>query len=206
MTDEQAPERGPGDNPEPDATPAPPVMAAYTPPPVAPPAMPQPAVAWAAPPVAVAAAGGRTTLAAIAGVVLIVLGILGGLVGLLITVLGGAFAKNLPLGEIPELEGADAGAFVGGMVAFLGIVILLYSLVYFFGGIGVLRSRGWGRVMGIVVGILSGLVWLSGFTNAGAIESADTGSSIVFSLVLLIAHAYIVVVLIAFWRTKTQTT
>jgi len=204
MTDEQAPERAPGDNPEPDPTPAPPAMAAYTPPPVAPPAMAQPAVAWAPPPAAAAVAGSRTPLAALAGIILLILGILGGLFGILITVLGSTVISQLTdIADIPDLEGADSGAILGGMVAFIGILILLYSLVYFLGGIGVLRSRGWGRTMGLIVGILSGLIWLSALANAGKYADDGTGS-VIFAVVMLIAHAYIVVTLILFWRTKPR--
>jgi hypothetical protein len=156
-------------------------------------------VAWGAPAPVVAAQGGRTTLAAIAGVVMLVLGVLGGILGLLVAVVGGTFIASLgDFAEIPDLEGADPGAVLGGVVAFFGIIVIVYSLIYVIGGIGVLRSRGWGRVMGIVVGIVSGLIWLTGL---GSSES----SGLPFSIVMLAIHVYIVVVLAIFWRNKTAT-
>jgi hypothetical protein len=165
----------------------------------------QPAVTWAAAPApAVAMTGQRTVLAGIAGVLLLLGGILGGLLGLLVAVVGGSFASTLgDLVEIPDLNGADAGAVFGGVVAFFGILIVVYSLVYLFAGIGVLRNRGWGRVMGLIVGIISGLIWLSGLSSAGEIASASGGqSSMGGTLVGFALHAYIVVALLFFWRSK----
>jgi hypothetical protein len=179
---------------------------AYAPPPAA----PQPAVAWAPPAaaaVAVPATGQRTVLAAIAGVLLLLGGILGGLIGLLVAVVGGTFFGSLgDFMEIPDIEGASGGALIGGVVAFFGIIILIYSLVYLFAGIGVLRNRGWGRVMGLIVGIISGLIWLSGLTSADEIAAASGGQgSLVSTLIGFGIHAYIVVVLLFFWRRKPAT-
>lgn len=176
---------------------------AYVPPPVPPPAVQQPAVAWAAPPAAAATTGSRTVLAAIAGILLLLGGILGGIAGLAVAIVGGSFASSL--GDIivmPGLEGGDPGALLGGMVAFVGVLIFIYSLVYFFAGIGVLRNRGWGRVMGLIVGILSGLIWLGAITTP---DQPNVQDSIVGSLIALGIHVYIVVVLLLFWRTKPAT-
>jgi len=74
----------------------------------------------------------------------------------------------------------------------VGIIVVLYSVAYIVGGIGVLRTREWGRVMGIVLGIISGLIWLAGL-------SGDRGGVIV-ALVMLLVHVYIVVVLAIRWR------
>lgn len=175
---------------------------AYVPPPVAPPAI-QPAVTWAAPPPAGSTTGSRTILAAIAGVLLLLGGIVGGIAGLALAFVGGPFAATLgELVVMPELEGADPGAVLGGIVAFVGILVFLYSLVYFLAGIGVLRSRGWGRVMGLVVGILSGLIWLGTMTTPA---QPGVDESIVGSLIALGIHVYIVVVLLLFWRNKPAT-
>src|SRR5207249_6635810 len=146
---------------------------AYTPPPVPPPAMPQPAmaqpaVAWAAP-AAVAVAGKRTGLAMAAGILLLIGGIGGILLGLLIAVVGGTVISNLnfdQFGPFPELRGADPDAVAGGIVVFVGAIIAAYSIAYVLAGIGVLRTSNWARVLGIVVGVISGLIWLSGVTNA----------------------------------------
>lgn len=219
MTDERPPEGAPA--PAPAAEPPPPLApyvapagpethaplsqqaagaaGAYTPPPVPPPAVQQPAVAWAAPPVAVAATSGRTMLAAIAGVGLIVLGVLGGLIGLAIAVFGSSVVSQFDLtqyGDFGDIN--DPAAVISGAIAFVGIIVVAYSLVYLIGGIGIVRSRGWGRVMGLIVGILSGLFWLMSVTGGGG----STGGNIFFPLLMLVIHAYVVVVLIIFWRRK----
>jgi hypothetical protein len=202
MTDQSAPEGTPMSSAEPPPL-APLVEAAAAPPPMpaaAPmqPMAPPPAVAWQAPPAAVPARGGRTPLALAAGILLLLGGIGGILLGLLIAVVGGSIVSSLNLsqfGDVSGLNGADPNAVLTGAVAFIGIVILIYSLVYLLAGIGVVRSRGWGRVMGIIVGVLSGLFWLSGLSGGGS-----SGGLLV--IVLLGIHAYIAVVLLFFWRSK----
>jgi hypothetical protein len=164
---------------------------------------PQPAVSWAPPPAPVAVAGKRTTLSLAAGILLILGGILGGLAGLAVAVFGNAIVQSLEdLGTMPDIEGMDAAAFMSGFIVFFGIIILVYSLVYLFAGIGVVRSRDWGRVLGLIVGILSGLIWLSGL---GATNQPGAGDSIVGTLIALGIHVYIVVALLFFWRTKPST-
>jgi hypothetical protein len=196
MTDEQTPAGEPA--PSADPPPLAPLVqqaAAPAPPPIAPPPI-APPVAWAAaPPAAMVVKGGRTTLAAIAGVMLLILGLIGGLLGLFVAVVGGSIVSSL--GDIVAIEGInDPGSVIGGMVAFFGIIVVVYSLVYVLGGIGILRSRGWGRVMGLTVGILSGLIWL------GGLGQSDT-ANLPFTIVMLGIHAYVVVVLIMFWRNRT---
>ena len=70
-------------------------------------------------------------------------------------------------------------------------------------GIGVLRSRDWGRVLGIIVGVLSGLLWLGSVATPDRPGAQD---SIIGSLIAFGIHAYIVVALLFFWRTKPSTT
>jgi hypothetical protein len=182
----------------PDPMPAAPVAPMATPV-AATPAAPPPPVAWGAPPVAVAAKGERTMLAAVAGVGMIILGILGGLGGLAVAVFGSSMVKQFDLNQYGDFGDInDPAALISGAVAFVGIVVVVYSLVYLIGGIGVVRSRGWGRVMGLIVGILSGLFWLLSLT--GGSSSNGTGNGIGFVLVMLAIHIYIVVALIMFWR------
>jgi hypothetical protein len=185
---------------------------ASMPPPIPPPAMPspavpaaapQPAVSWAPAPAPVAATGKRTALSLVAGILLILGGILGGLAGLLFAVFGGTIVDAMEnFGPMPDLEGMDPETFLGAVVVFFGIIILVYSLVYLFAGIGVVRSRDWGRVLGLIVGILSGLIWLSGL---GGANQPGFGDSLVGTLIGFGIHAYIVVALLFFWRTKPTT-
>jgi hypothetical protein len=205
MTDQQAPE-GTGMS-EPAAAPPPlaPLTAPSAPPAeTPPPAAPQPAVTWAPPPPPVAPVSGqRTVLALIAGIIMVVGGILFGLAGLAVAVLGRAVIESMgDLGQFPGLEGVDAGALAGGIMTFVGILILLFALAYLIGGIGVIRSRNWGRVLGLVVGILGGLLWLGSVTTP---DVDGVNQSIGGSLVMFAVHAYIVVALLFFWRSKPAT-
>ncbi|MEO5703458.1 MAG: hypothetical protein ABIZ52_02870 [Candidatus Limnocylindrales bacterium] len=207
MTDEQTPagEPTPSADPPPLAPLVEQAAAPAPPPPIMPPPIMPPPVAWGAAPVVAVAKGGRTTLAAIAGVLLILLGILGGLLGLMITVFGSTIVGQLDLDQFGgDFTGSglnDPAAVVSGFLAFVGIVVVVYSLVYLLGGIGIVRSRGWGRVMGLIVGILSGLFWLLSLTGGGSSSGASSG--IGFVLVMLGIHVYVVVVLLMFWRNKT---
>ena len=167
----------------------------YTPPPVPPPAA-QPAVAWAPPPAATAAVGQRTTLSLAAGILLVLLGALGGLFSLAVLTIGRGFVDQFDFSNLPGIQGVnDPNAFVGGVITFVGIFVLACSTFYIVGGVGVMRSKSWGRVIGIVIGILAGLIWLGGLTGGGR-------SDVSFSIVLLAIHAYIAIVLIFFWRNK----
>ena len=202
MTEERPPEP----TPAPDDTtvtpppPAPPASApSYTPPPIAPPA-PQPAVAWAPPPATTVAAGRRTTLSMAAGILLVVLGVLGALIGLLILTIGRGVIQAFDFRGMPGTENiSDPNALVGGVIAFFGIFLLVCSTFYIVGGVGVLRSKNWGRVIGIVIGILAGLLWLGSLTSASAVSGRN---DLVFPLVLLAIHAYVAIVLLFFWRNK----
>jgi hypothetical protein len=227
MTEERPPEGAPEPNSEPLPEPSPPVTQmgedesqptptmpayappSYTPPPVPAPVTPQPTVAWSAPP-AVVAPGKRTSLAIAAGILLLIGGIGGILLGLLIAVVGGTVISNLnfdQFGYFPDLRGADPGAVAGGVTVFVGVIIAVYSLAYLLAGIGVLRSSNSGRVLGIVVGIISGLIWLGGAKNAGQIPDASGALGLgAFSIVMLALHVYVVAVLLFFWRRRPSTT
>ena len=196
--------------PQPVAPPiAPPAVA--TPPPLAPYVSPgpapapalgaQPAVAWAAP-TATVAEGSRTTLSAVAGVMLLVLGILGALFGLLFFAVAGMVGSLGGSGAFDEIPGMPPGmeTAIGGFVAVIGAIIVIYSILYIIGGVGVLRSRGWGRVLGIVVGIISGLIWLASVFSPST--RAENAGGVIIAFVLLAIHLYIVIVLIGYWRNR----
>jgi len=155
----------------------------------------------------VAAKPPRTVLAVIAGILLLLGGLLGILVGVALMVGGGVFVATFRdyLGTVPELgDGATVGGIVGGMILFFGVIILAYSLAYVIGGIGVLRSRDWGRVIGVVISLISGLIWLSGVTGSSSLETGAAESQLA-ALVGLGIHVYILVTLLFFWRTRAAT-
>lgn len=196
---------------EPAADPvaASPTPAYAAPPPIAPPS-PQPAVAWAAPPV-VAAVGRRTGLAAAAGIILIVLGVIGLVIGGLFFAASTMVGNLTDSGAFDSIPGMPAGfqnAF-SGIIAIVAIILIAYSAMYILSGIGVLASRGWGRVVGIIVGILSSLFWLLGLLGSisgPATSQVNTSGSVGFAAVLLAIHVFIFLVLIARWRTRSVAT
>ena len=168
------------------------------------PTPPQPAVGWAPPPAPpVAVAGRRTTLSLVAGIILVLLGVLGTIASLAVLTIGRAFINQFDFGSMPGLQGLrDPNSFVESALMFGGIFVLVCSTFYIVGGVGILRSAGWGRVIGIVIGILAGLVWLGSLTGGNAAGRGDLS----FAIVLLVAHAYVAVALLFFWKTKTAAT
>jgi hypothetical protein len=133
---------------------------------------------------------------------MLVLGILGALLGLAVVGLGQLARQyadeiNTP-GMPPGFEEA-----IGPIFNIFAVIILAFSLLYILSGIGILRTREWGRFLGIVLGIIGGLIWLLGLTGsvgAGSGTRADTTGSIGFSLLLFIVHAFVVVALAVRWK------
>lgn len=169
-------------------------------------AAPAPPVGWEAPPIAVATKGERTTLAMAAGILLLLGGIGGILLGLLVAIVGGSVVSSLDFSRfqnVPNFNGASPGAVAGGVVAFFGALVVAYSVAYLLAGIGVLRNSNWARVLGIILGIISGLIWLSGLANANSAQNAaGSAGAGLFSILALGIHVYIVVALLFFWRSR----
>jgi hypothetical protein len=139
----------------------------------------------------------------VAGVMLLVLGILGALFGLLFFAVAGMVGSLSGSGAFDQIPGFPPGmeTAIGGFVAIIGAIIVIYSILYIVGGVGVLRSKGWGRVLGIVVGIISGLIWLASVFSPST--SAENAGGVIFAFVFLAIHLYIVIVLIGYWRNRT---
>jgi hypothetical protein len=176
-------------------TPAASDAAASTPPPVPPPM-------YVAPPAAapVLVPGRRTPMAAAAGVILLILGILGVILAVAILTIGRGIIGSFDFSTIPGMEGVnDPGEVIGSVFSFAAIVLLVFSAFYAIGGVGAMRSAGWARVIGIVIGILGGLFWLAAATGA---SRSGTDANPLIAYVLLALHAYVFVVLAFFWRGK----
>jgi hypothetical protein len=126
----------------------------------------EPTAAWdPSPPGAFAAsgAGGASGGVVAAGVILLVIATLLGIFGIL-AILGGAM-----IGQISNLSGqtglteeqVNALMTVGRtFILVLGGVAVAMSLAHLLSGIGVLRRRGWARILGLVMSVLGVLVWL----------------------------------------------
>lgn len=169
------------------------------------PTTPQPAVAWETPAPASVTAGGRTALAAVAGILLLVLGGLGILIGVLFMGSAGYMDELAASGAFDDIPGMPAGfeSAVGGMVTVVGVILIVYSILYVLGGVGVLLTRSWGRVIGIIVGIISGLIWLAGIGSVTSVNYGNASPNLMLFVVILFAiHLFIAIVLGIRWRTR----
>lgn len=172
--------------------------ATFVPPPP-PPAAGQAPIGWPPPsataPWPPAASGPRTSvLVVLGGVFLLVVGLLTfGMGGLLL--LGSAlFSAADGTTELGAVVGGDlAGAFAG-MFAVVGAVTLLWGVLEMVGALGMFAHRGWGRAIGIVVGVLGLLFW--GLSFLAALSSATDVGSLAFTGLLLAGYALTVVALL----------
>jgi hypothetical protein len=182
----------PSDRPSGDSVVAPPTATGQA-------RSPASAVYWVTP--ASASTGSRTRLAAIAGVILVVLGVIAGLLFLVMLI---------PLGQAATTPSSYASVVVDTVAVLIlfAIILALASMGYVASGIGVLRSRDWARVLGIVLSVVGGLIWLGAAILAlggPSIPGSGIDPSLAALLValyggLFLIHLYVVVVLAFFWR------
>ncbi|MFI5262696.1 MAG: hypothetical protein ACHQZR_09110 [Candidatus Limnocylindrales bacterium] len=142
---------------------------------------------------AVASEPEASVTVALAGVLLLILGMLVSLGGLALLVLG-AFARTaiddaIRNGNLSSYS-ADIISFVEGVIVVFGVVVLLYGLGELVAGIGVLRKRGWGRVLGIVLAAVAGL--FTTFGVLGSMRNADARGGLIVLLVFALAYWFIV--------------
>jgi len=123
----------------------------------------EPTPAWDPTPRAMSTVGGASGAVVGAGVILLVIATLLGLFGIVV-ILAGAM-----MGQIRDLSGetglteeqARALMTVGRplIIAFGGVALGL-GLAHLLSGIGVLRRRGWARILGLVMSVLGVLFWV----------------------------------------------
>jgi hypothetical protein len=128
-------------------------------PPTSPPTEPVPGWAPVPPPPAEGASG--TVVAA--GVILLVIAALAGLLGIL-ALLGGAI-----MAQMPALDGSESGltqeqfdavmSMGRTFILVFGGVALVIGLAHLMSGIGVLRRRSWARILGLVMSVLGVVLW-----------------------------------------------
>jgi hypothetical protein len=173
------------------------------PPPPPPPAATD-APVYVAPPVRapVVVPGRRTAFAAAAGVALVVMGVLGGIAALALFTVGKSVIDSFDLSNLPGLENVnDPNALVSGVVSFAAILLLVFSAFYIIGGVGAIRGAGWGRVIGIIIGILGTLFWLPAIAGSNQVGA---GESPIFTYVFLALHIFVFATLAFFWREKAS--
>ncbi len=173
MSEPQYPSTG---GPAQVAPPAPPPVS----PPAAPPAaqsgwgQPQPAQAGWVMPASVAPGPGRVSgLVIVAALFLLVIGVLTALAGAILF-LGGSL-----LGQVANAE-TNIGVFgaLGGFIAGVAALVIVWALLEIFGAFGMLLRRGWGRAIGFIVGVIGAI--FTGFALVASLASlggADGGSA-----------------------------
>jgi hypothetical protein len=131
--------------------------------------------------------GPPNTLVRVAGVVLAVCGGLATLFGLIFVVGGGAVGvMGTAAGDTTGLAG-----LAGGAIAIFGVVIVIIGVLQLAGGVGIWRGRNWGRVTGIVFGVLGVLAGLGTMSGQGGAASG---------IPILAAYGYVLAVLLVYWR------
>lgn len=181
-----------------------------------------PSPSWNPMPPTTSAAGGASGAVVAAGVILLVIATLLMIFGIF-AFLGGAMMGQISnfSGETGLTEEQTAALMqIGRTFIFVfGGVALAIGLAHLVSGIGVLRRRGWARILGLVMSVLGVLLWLlalvssalagtqpipagylqdSGLTVEDYRAIAGTGwiVGMAFSAVGLAAYAYVMVVLI----------
>lgn len=182
----------PGWPPPPVGAAAPP---AWPPPPAGSPATqpawpPPPATATAPWPPAATAGPTTSVLVVVAGIFLLLAGILTFLLGTIFGLLGGLLAV---VGTAEE--GLGIFGPLGGMVAGLSFLVVFWGLLEVVAAIGMFIHRGWGRALGLIVGVVGALFAALAILANVTAGDAETGG-VGFSLVLLAGYGLTVLALV----------
>ena len=88
----------------------------------------------------------------------------------------------------------------GGVIAGIGVVVLVIAVVEVLTGFLAWRGSGFARVLGILYGLVfGGLTLLAAAGSSGRAEVAGSGAGMV-SLVVGLAYLYTAVIFIIRWR------
>jgi len=196
MSEPQYPSTG---GPDPVTPSAPPPVYPPAPPPAAGPGwgQPQPVQSGWVMPVPVAQGPGRVSgLVIVAALFLLLVGALTALVG------AGLFLGGNVLGQLDTADtGSGVFGAVGGFLAGVAVVVIVWALLEIFGAFGMLFRRGWGRAIGFIVGIIGAI--LTGFAfvvSLGSVGSADGGSTGAGVAVVLVVFLGYVLTVFALMR------
>jgi hypothetical protein len=181
----------------------------------------EPTSAWNPTPVAPSASGASGAVVG-AGVILLVIATLLGLFGIVVILAGAIMGQIRDLSGESGLTEEQARALISvgrPLIIAFGVVALAIGLAHLLSGIGVLRRRGWARIVGLVMSVLGLLFWVLVLASsalaaiqpipAGYLESsgltveeyrsiAGAGWIIgmAFAAIGLLANGYVVAVLI----------
>jgi hypothetical protein len=138
---------------------------------------------------------GTSVLAIIAGIALLLYGLLtmlGG-AGLLLV---GSFVNDLVNQANADVSLAKA---IRDAIAVVAVVILIYGLVEVLAAIGIWAHKGWGRALGIIYGVLGTLVGLAAIGGARSVTTVNgtsTSGGIGVALFILVPYAFVLVAMI----------
>jgi len=173
------------------------------PPPVSPPAapptvqsgrgQPQPAQSGWVMPASVAQGPGRVSgLVIVAALFLLVIGVLTALAGAILMIGGNMIGGNV-LGQVGTADTGN-GVFgaLGGFIAGVAVVVIVWALLEIFGAFGMLLRRGWGRAIGFIVGVIgaifTGFALVASLASLGGADGGSTASGVAVVLVVFLGY------------------
>jgi FtsH-binding integral membrane protein len=130
----------------------------------------------------------RSLLRFAAGVILLLLGIVGFVA--VVAFLGLNVFLHMDGGKVPDSESRPillAALFSG-----------VYGLAAVLGGVGVLLGREWGRAIGLIVALVGGVMLLWGVVTGP--DPNRLGTTVIFAVV----HAYVAIVLLTRWNPRAR--
>jgi hypothetical protein len=108
-------------------------------------------------------------LVIVAALFLLVIGVLTALAGAILMIGGNV------LGQVGTAEtGSGVFGALGGFIAGVAVVVIVWALLEIFGAFGMLLRRGWGRAIGFIVGVIGAIV--AGFALVASLASLGNGS------------------------------
>lgn len=134
--------------------------------------------------------GSNAPLVVLSAVFLLVAGLLWLVTGALFGVVGGLVAG------VESVDGAVTGGFANasaGAVVVYGVAAVAWGIVEVVAAAAVLVHRGWGRTLGLVVGVI-GLAF-TGLSLAGALGGGEPLASMGVTLVLVAGYGLTVLAL-----------
>jgi hypothetical protein len=133
-------------------------------------------------------------LAIIAGVILLLWGLLWTLGGVALIAVSNA------TGLITDNLGQNLADSIHNVIVVVGAVVLIVGLLQLLSALGVWLHKSWARIIGILFGILGtlfGLAAVAGATqNRSGLSTSTTGNSMAGALAVLISYALVLVILI----------
>jgi hypothetical protein len=131
-------------------------------------------------------------LVVLAGLFLMLAGILTFGFGALAGILGGAL--TIGASTAAGQEGAGLVGAFGGLVAGLAFVVVFWGLLEIVASIGMFIHRGWGRALGLIVGVV-GLLF-TGLGLLGALGGNANAGGVAIAAVFVAGYALTVVALV----------